>query len=358
MPHPRTNLTLALAGTVVFATFITAAAAAEFADDTEVAVIGAQRVALSQLPAQLRADLDHSEQQYAEQLRQLALDHRRELHALVEGNTASFLDQEILMREAQARGASVEQLEQEIQNPTVSDVQVHAFYDEHRRHIAQPLEEVAPAITQYLRAAAAEDARETLRTKYAARVTVEPLRQQVAAEGPGRGAQHPVVTIVEFADFQCPYCRQMAPLLEMVLDRYPTQVRLVYRQLPLTDLHPNAMTAAQASVCAGAQGKFWEMHDALFADAGALTAPGAQQAAQRLQLKTQDFTACLGSQQVAATIRADARAAAECGVVGTPGLFINGRFVGGAISYEQLVALVKDELTRSGVTLAQATPAG
>jgi protein-disulfide isomerase len=154
------------------------------------------------------------------------------------------------------------------------------------------------------------------------------------------------VTIVEFADFQCPYCRRMAPVLRELLEKYPRDVRLVYRQLPLTELHPDALHAAEASLCAREQGKFWEMHDALFADQGALDLEGLKRTAAELQLKAQPFADCLGSDRPVGVIRADTQAATDLAVNGTPGLFINGRFVSGAVSYEEMAAIIDDELQR------------
>jgi protein-disulfide isomerase len=155
------------------------------------------------------------------------------------------------------------------------------------------------------------------------------------------------VTIVEFADFQCPYCRRMAPVLREVLQKYPRDVRLVYRQLPLIDLHPNSLHAAEASLCALEQGKFWEMHDAMFADQDALDVDGLKRTAAQVQLRAQPFADCLASDRTLAVIRADTKAATDLGVNGTPGLFINGRFVSGAVSYEEMAATIEDELRRA-----------
>ncbi len=319
--------------------------------EAPVAIIGSERLTFSQVPESVQTDLAESARRYQQQLQQLALEHRREQHAILDAHVNNFLDSKLLQSEAQSRHETLEQLIKEVKNPEVTDADVRAFYEQHQQQIKQPFAAAMIPITQYLMQQSAERGKRTylaeLRAKYAARVTLEPLSEEVAAQGPSRGPKDASVTVVEFADFQCPYCRQMAPLLRQALEKYPHDLRLVYRQMPLTDIHPDALHAAQASVCAGQQGKFWEMHDALFADAAALDPAGLKRTAQRLQLKAQPFAECLQSDAVTAAIQADAAAGAQLAVNGTPGLFVNGRFFGGAISFEQLTAVIDDELVRA-----------
>src|SRR5208283_1293688 len=99
---------------------------------------------------------------------------------------------------------------------------------------------------------------------------------------PQRGPRDAPVTIVEFSDFQCPYCGSAAPVLKQLLATYPTQVRLVFRNLPLRTMHPQAIYAAQAGVCADAQGKFWEIHDVLFTRQSRLGIKGLKEVADQL----------------------------------------------------------------------------
>jgi protein-disulfide isomerase len=239
-----------------------------------------------------------------------------------------------------------------LKHPAVTDADIQAFYEQHKAQINEPLDAVRARITQVLEKQRAQSARQayvdSLRDKYAAHVTLEPRRQNVTASGPTRGPKDASVTIVEFADFQCPYCGKMEPVLRQILEHYPKDVRLVYRHLPLSDLHPNALQAATASVCAQEQGRFWEMHDAMFADQGALGADALSKTADKLHLKKTDFQACMAGHEAADVVKADAQAATDAFVDGTPGLFINGRYFSGAISYERLAAVVNDELSRRG----------
>lgn len=330
--------------------------------DTEVAVIGAEPINFGQLPDKLRGELADHETRYQRQLHQLALDHERSRQELIETRAQNYVDGRLLHLEAQARNISVEELIKQVKAAEVPDAEVRAFYDQHKEQIKQPLDVAMLSITQHLMQRAADQAREeylhSLRTKYAARLTLPSLREDVEASGPSRGAQPARVTIVEFADFQCPYCRQMAPLLRQILEKYPRDVRLVYRQMPLTNLHPDAMNAAQASLCAAEQGRFWEMHDALFADPAALALADLKAAAARLHLERDRFADCLATGKMEANVRTDAEDARAHGVDGTPGLFINGRYFSGAMPLGRLAELVEDELRRQSAHLARADTPG
>jgi protein-disulfide isomerase len=316
----------------------------------EIAVIGSEHYRFDQLPPVVQTDLADSERRYQQQLQQLAIDHRRQQQALSEAQINNFVDRKLLQMEAKSQHKTVDQLIATVKNPEVTDADVRAFYEQHKQQINQPFAAAMIPVTQYLMQQAAEQGKRTylaaLRAKYSARVTAEPLREQVAADGPSRGPADAPVTIIEFADFQCPYCGQMAPILRQVLKKYPRDVRLVYRQMPLSDVHPNAMSAAEASLCARQQGKFWEMHDAMFADQKALDPDGLKKTAARLELASQPFADCLQSQAIAAAVNADVAAGTAAGVNGTPGMFVNGRFFNGAIAYEQLATVVDDELSR------------
>jgi protein-disulfide isomerase len=155
------------------------------------------------------------------------------------------------------------------------------------------------------------------------------------------------VTLVEFSDFQCPFCARFAPTLERILDAYPGQVRLVYRHMPIPSLHPHAQRAAEASLCADEQGAFWEMHDAMFADQRALGADDLKRTARSLGLVGARFDECLDAGVYTERVSADTRVGHELGIQGTPALFINGRFLSGAQPYEIVARMIDEELDRA-----------
>jgi protein-disulfide isomerase len=144
---------------------------------------------------------------------------------------------------------------------------------------------------------------------------------------PVRGPQDAPVTIVEFSDYQCPFCARSEPLIRDVLKEYPDKVRFVYKQFPLVSIHANAMGAAQAAVAAGMQGKFWEMHDLLFANQRALQADKLKDYAQQLGLDVAKFEADMSSNEAKAIIRDDMALSQKIGVRGTPTIFVNGKIV-------------------------------
>jgi protein-disulfide isomerase len=231
---------------------------------------------------------------------------------------------------------------------------VRAFYDSQRIQIGQPFEVVEAQLRQYLQNQAIERTKreylDSLRGKYHATVQLEPQREQIAAVGPERGPADARVTIVEFSDFQCPFCGRLAPILKQVLQAYPTQVRLVYRNMPLSSLHPDAAKAAEASVCAASQGKFWEMHDLLFAEQNSLSVDALKEKARRVGLDTQQFNDCLDSGKAREAVNSDAQAGAELGLAATPSSFVNGRFISGAATFEHWAAVINDELSRVALT--------
>ena len=231
---------------------------------------------------------------------------------------------------------------------TVSDEDVRAFYQANKDRTNQTFEQLAPQIKQYLASQHNDDAvhgfYQELRAKHGIISLLEPYRVSVPTAGPARGKATASVAIVEFADFQCPYCKQEESALRAALSKYPDDVRLVYRHLPLTQIHPNAMTAAEAAVCADRQGKFWDMHDAMFADQSALGAEALKDTAKRLGLDVDQLSKCVSDSATAQAIQADTKAADDIGIESTPYLFINGRPISGTASEEKLEALIADEL--------------
>jgi protein-disulfide isomerase len=144
-------------------------------------------------------------------------------------------------------------------------------------------------------------------------------------KSPVKGPADAPVTIVEFSDYQCPFCARSEPLVKQALAAYPTQVRLVYKHFPLTAIHPQALPAALAAAAAQKQGKFWEMHEKLFANQQALAPEQIQQYARQIGLDMEQFNADLQSDDVKAMVQEDAQLAERAGVRGTPTIFINGK---------------------------------
>ena len=159
-----------------------------------------------------------------------------------------------------------------------------------------------------------------------------------------RGSRDAQVTLVEYGDFQCPYCARAHAALTELMEQHGERVALVYRHLPLTDLHPFAAPAAQAAEAAGAQGKFWEMHDALFENQGMLDEDALPALASNLGLDAQRFAGALGDGTHGARVEAQADGARALGARGTPTFFINGERYHGDSDHASLASALKKAL--------------
>ena len=326
------------------------AVAADPANDAPIAKIGTQTLSYQQLLPSIQGKLDEQQQQHHIQLQQINLSFERTREAYIEAQAGKLLDERVLALEAAARKTTAQALLAALKIPPVTPEQIQAFYDGQKGQLTQPFEQVAPKIRQFLENQATERSRrqyfDALRIKYQAVLTLEPAREQVAATGPVRGPANAPVTIVEFSDFQCPFCGRYTPTLKRIQAAYPTQVRLVYRYFPLAGIHPQAQKAAEAAACANLQDKFWQMHDTLFAEQDSLDLEALKDKASRLGLDKASFESCLDGGQAAPIVATDVADGQELGLDGTPGSFVNGRFVNGAVSYEELSALIDDELRR------------
>ncbi len=177
---------------------------------------------------------------------------------------------------------------------------------------------------------------------------IPPRRYEVSLDDdPVKGSPDAPVTIVEFSEFQCPYCgyyvREVFPKIDEAYIK-TGKVKYVFRDFPLLSIHPNAQKAAEAAGCAGQQGKFWEYHDVLFAHQDALDVPSLKQYAADLGLDTAQFDACLDSGAMADEVAKDLADGQQHGVSGTPAFFVNGIKLTGAQPFEAFQDLIDEEL--------------
>ena len=185
----------------------------------------------------------------------------------------------------------------------------------------------------------------SLKKKAGYQLLLEEPRVVVEAKGPSRGPADAKVTIVEFSDFECPYCSRAEESVTQVLEKYAGKVRVVYRHFPLS-FHPHAQKAAEAAACAEAQGKFWEMHKQLFANQQKLGVEELKAHAAAVGLDAPKFAACLDGATTKAQVDADQKAGADLGVNGTPAFFINGKVLSGAQPFEAFQQIIDAELAK------------
>jgi protein-disulfide isomerase len=151
------------------------------------------------------------------------------------------------------------------------------------------------------------------------------LSDPVNATDHATGPPQAPVTVVEYGDFECPNCKQAAPAVKLMLTRFTGQVRFVFRHFPLEEVHPHALLAAQAAECAGEQGKFWPMHDLLFADQSHLQRPHLQGKAEQLQLDLARYDAEMNDGIYLQRVREQQQSGRSSGVRHTPTFFVNGK---------------------------------
>jgi protein-disulfide isomerase len=263
-----------------------------------------------------------------------------------------LIEAELLSQEAARRGLSVEALlrdEVEAKAVPPTEWDVPAYHDAHRdEYKGLPREQARAAVGRQLREIRVAQRRAGFLASLAERagvhVSLEPPRVRMDLDGvPVRGPADAPVTIVEFSEFQCPACGRAAPVLKRLLEERRGRLRLAFRHFPLVR-HKEAPKAAEAAECAGEQGKFWEMHDRLFADQDRLKVPDLKGRASALGLDASAFGQCLDSGRHAAKWQRDLDLARRYGLTGTPSFFVNGRLVVGALSYEEFLAIIEEEL--------------
>ncbi len=274
-----------------------------------------------------------------------------------------LIAQALVATEAAARGVSPEALEKtEVQDKAVvSEAEARAYYEANKARIgsmpqAEALKQIREGLAQQRQGERRSAFARELRGKYEVRVLREPYRVSVdSADAPVRGNPKAPVTVVEFSDFQCPFCARARPTVARVREAYGDKLRWVFRHFPLS-FHPYAEKAGEAAACAGDQGRFWEMHDRLWENNTKLEVADLKGYAAALGLDTAAFARCLDSDLHAGLLDRDLQAGAGYGVSGTPAFFVNGRPLLGAQPFEAFQEVIDDELRRAGVAVA-ATPA-
>jgi protein-disulfide isomerase len=309
------------------------------AADPPVATVGTRSISRDELEKHVKPKL-------------IELDNER-YEALREGLDEMIAD-ELVKQEAAARKVTPEALEKtEVLDKVAapSDDEIQKLYDENKDALNNaPLDGVKPRLVDYLKQQKGAERREAfvteLRAKYKTSVALSPPIVQVATAGrPERGPAKAPVTIIEFSDYECPFCQRAEPVVEKVMTVYKDQIRLVFRDFPL-GMHAHARGAAEAAACANAQGKFWEYHSKLFT-AKDIAPEKLKALAGELGLDQAKFDQCFDKAEFKAAIDKDIADGNEAGVTGTPAFFVNGRMLSGAQPFEKFKEVIDEEIARS-----------
>jgi protein-disulfide isomerase len=332
----------------------TKAAATAEDPNAVVATVNGQNITLGELDKDIKGKLRSMEQE-----------HREQVYKLREQGLEAMVVKRLMEAEAKKRGMSEEdvikaEVESKVQEPT--DAEAKAFFDQNSSRMppGADFEQMKPRIKQFLMGQKQQQAMMAFFDKLKADAKVETKLEppeapavEVAATGPAKGPANAPVTIVEFSDFQCPFCSRANATVDQVMKAYGDKVRLVFRDYPLP-FHENAQKAAEASHCAEEQGKFWEMYDKLFSNQQALKVEDLKKYAGQLGLDQKKFDECLDSGKMAAAVKKNADDGAEAGVEGTPAFFINGHLISGAQPFEEFKRVIDKELTKAGVPVPAA----
>jgi protein-disulfide isomerase len=307
-----------------------------------VATVGGAAISRAELDALVAPQIAKLDEQ-AHQIRRAQLD--------------ELIAQKLIAAEAKARNLSPEALEKaevtdKVTQPTQGDVD--AFVAANRARLPGDPAALMPQIRQYLteqrQGARREAFLEELRGKTKVQVLLKApavFRATIDLTGaPTRGTSDAKITVVEFSDFHCPFCKRVQPTLTQLLAKYPNELKLVYKHMPIDQLHPQARRAAEASWCAQQQGKFWEYHDLLYSGGPDGSEPTLSALAGRAGLDPSAYKQCMGSGKAAAVVQQQVDEGAKFGVSGTPGFFVNGRFLNGAVPLDAFVQVIDEELGR------------
>jgi protein-disulfide isomerase len=316
-------------------------AAAKAEENMVVATIGERAIYLQEIDKQAAAELHEIEEQRY-QIRRQALE--------------QLINQEALQKELnQLKISEAEYLKKEIEEkvPEPSTQDAEDFFKKNAAQLPKDakFEEYKERIVAFIKRQNNQEQAKAvfskLRSKAEVKVTLAPPpkpRIEVEAKGPSTGPENAKITLVEFSDFECPFCARAKETVDKVMKKYDGKVKLVFRHFPLS-FHPHAKKAAEASVCAHAQNKFWPFYDALYADQGKLEDKELRGTAEKVGLNLSQYDTCMQKNEGSAIVDEDMRAAEKAGVKGTPAFFINGIVLSGAQPFEQFEQVIEQELS-------------
>jgi protein-disulfide isomerase len=278
-----------------------------------------------------------------------------EVHAQKVNALDRLVEKRLVEARAKKEGITVEALlDREVSRkvPEPNDHVLQAVYDQTKAtgQAVPPFPEVKGEIAAFWKSQAAQEFRQQLFARLRVEAKVEsfmpPLllsKVTFKADGPSRGDAGAPVTIVEFSDYECDFCGRAEGTVREVLNAYQGRVRLVHQAFPLS-IHPRAPKAAEAALCAGEQGRYWDMHDSLLANQGALGVDDLKGRARALRIDVARFDACLDSGRMAPVVESSKKLGEGIGINSTPSFFVNGRPLSGSQPFERFKELVDHEL--------------
>ena len=273
-------------------------------------------------------------------------------HAILSETMKELTFEKLLKMESEKMGITPAELTELKITPRIKPLtpeELDRYFELNKTRLQGTREEIIAQITSYVEGQRKKEAyREyagELAEEYGVAYLLPPVRFEVPSAGhPFIGPEDAAVTIVEFSDFECPHCASAGPVLHRLYEEFEGKIRIVFRQYPLWMIHEKAWKAAEASLCAAEQGKFWEMHNLLFSGQDKLDNKGLKEKAGQLELDQDRFDQCLDSGKYSDAVDLDMIEGSKAGVSGTPAFFINGRPLEDRFSYESIRKIVLEEL--------------
>ncbi|MDO8519689.1 MAG: thioredoxin domain-containing protein [Deltaproteobacteria bacterium] len=265
---------------------------------------------------------------------------------------ADLIEEKLLSKEAEKRKMSVDELvkvevEDKVEAP--SEQEIESFYNMAKQRFNNaPLAEVKNELVQQIKGSKKSSLYAKFVGKLKEDAKVEVLMQRPRIEvsvddDPGQGEKGAAITLIEFSDFQCPFCKRTRPTIAQIMETYKGKVYYVFRDFPLS-FHKQAQKASEAAQCAGEQDKYWPYNDMLWENQTSLQIEDLKGYAKKLGLNESKFNQCLDSGKFAQEVEKDANDGAAAGVSGTPAYFVNGIFISGAQPFEKFQSVIDSEL--------------
>jgi predicted DsbA family dithiol-disulfide isomerase len=314
-------------------------------------------VAYAQAPETVLAtvnNIDITQKQVDESVAVQIYPLQQQLYALRKAALDNLITTKILQSEAVARRISIEDLRKQLTlgEVNVTRAQVEDAYKQNASFFAtmspdEARERLRLDLENQTRMKHYRAGLDALRKKWNVTMNLSPpvfVSELDDGASPVRGPTNAFVTIVEFSDFECPFCKQVQSALKQIVESYGREVRLVFKHLPLEG-HQNSLPAARAAYCAAEQDRFWQFHDAIFA-AGNLSPPVFERIASDLGLGLPKFQACIASERSRVAVVKDIEAARLLRVESTPSFVVNGKVIRGALSFADFQKIIENELSQ------------
>jgi len=290
------------------------------------------------------ADLDKSLDQQMQKI-------QKDIYDLRRGGLENVINQKLLEDAAKGEGLSVDayvkrEVDDKVSGPT--EAELKALYDARQLKDQAKFEEIKDQIYQFIlqnrKNTQQQQLTSQLRNKAKVEIFLQPPRVKVdPGEAPVRGPEKASVTLIEFSDYECPFCGRARPTINQILETYPNDIRYYFVDFPLS-FHRNAFLAHEAAHCAGDQGKYWELNRKLFENQRALGENDIKKYANDLQIDMNAFQQCLATHKYKSLIEQNIEKGQMSGVSGTPAFFINGIMLSGARPFQSFKEVIDEEL--------------